>query len=151
MQRIASRGLLRLGQENLCVARNQVANRCAAIDDLLEAQRTNGGKCPADLRRGAGEGVTLAESAMESNRALAANRHRFDSVAIPRDDQQRDQPRLREINRIDGCAGLVNDFALRQADLLQVSVQHRESVRGQRRQEAVVPMVLAHRLGQGGS
>src|SRR5262245_40830814 len=87
---------------------------------------------------------------MEANPALAANRRSFDGVAVPSDDQQRDQPGLRKIDRVDGCARLIHYFPLREGDLLQVSVQHCKSFGRQGRQEAVVPMVWVRSFGQNG-
>jgi hypothetical protein len=146
---VAGRDLVRLRQEHFGVALDQPADRRAAIGNLFEAPDPDGREAAADLRGRPREGPPLSsQAAVQADRAFTSDRAGFYDAPIPAWDDQRDQAGLREVDVLDRLAGLEKDISLLERDPFQISIEKREGVGGQRREQAVVPMTLGAGFGQ---
>ena len=145
---IAGCDLLGLRQEQLGVAREQIADGRIAINKLCEARRTDRGEASADLSDGAGEGEPRAKSTLQANGAFTAHHRRLEDIPSRSQDQKRNEAGLREVDGVKRRAGLKHHRPLRDRNLFQVPIEVRESFRGQCRKQAVAPMVVAQCFGQ---
>jgi hypothetical protein len=85
---------------------------------------------------------------VQADRAFASDRGGFDRFPIPAEDQQRDEAGLREVDVLDRVARLKENCSLLKRDLFQIPEEKRESIGGQCRKRAVVPMPLGPCVGQ---
>src|SRR4029450_1239437 len=107
MSGVTGRYLLRLDPLDLGVARYQAAQRTVVLSELRKSTGANDGKPTSDLRGRTREREALAKSAIEADRAFAANDCGLDGPAIFGHDQQGDHSGLREVDLINRRAGLI--------------------------------------------
>ena len=94
---IAGGELLRLRPLHLDVARDELPEGRAAGGDLREAGGAHDPERPADLGYGPGEGLALAETAVQADRTFAPDGRRFDGAAVFGDDEERNDTAVRKI------------------------------------------------------
>ena len=86
---------------------------------------------------------------MKPDGAFMTNCRNLDVAAILSDDEKREQATgVREINRVERRSGLKQNRPLREGDLFQIPIERRESFRGQRRKQAVVPVAVFGAIDQ---
>jgi hypothetical protein len=134
---VAGAYLLRFRQKHFGVAQDQVANRRAAVGNMLEAFGRYGRDPAANLRGRPRERPPPAQAAVQADRAFTSD-----------EDQQRDEANLREVDVLEPVAGLKEDCSLLERDLSEIPVEKRESIGGQCRKQAVVPMAFGRSIGQ---
>jgi hypothetical protein len=111
----------------LDVTDDYVAQRPVAGYGLFETGRGNRRKSSRNLDAGARERKPRAETALQADAALAADRGCFDRFAVG-DDDQRYHAALRKIDLIDRGARVIAGGARGQADLLEVRLQQRDRI-----------------------
>jgi hypothetical protein len=85
---------------------------------------------------------------LQANGAFTAHHCRLEGIPSRSQDEKRNEAGLREVDGIERRAGLKYHRPLRDRNLSQVPIEVRESFRGQRRKQAVAPVVVAQRFGQ---
>jgi hypothetical protein len=85
---------------------------------------------------------------VQADGAFTTDRGGFYGATSPAEDRQRDEAGLREVDVLEPVAGLKEDCSLLERDLSQIPLEKRESIGGQCRKEAVVPMAFGRSVGQ---
>jgi hypothetical protein len=138
-------------KSTLGVAQDQVADGRAAVGKVREAFGPYGREPAGDLRGRPRERPPSAQDAVQADRAFTADRGGFYGATIPAEDRQRDEAGLREVDVLEPVAGLKKDGSLLERDLSEIPLDKRESVGGQRREQAVVPMAFGRGVGHSSS
>jgi len=140
--------LLRLRQKHFGVAQDQVADRRAAVGNVLEAFGPYRREPAGDLRGRPRERPPSAQAAVQADRAFTSDRGGFYGATSLAEDRQRDEAGLREVDVLKMIARLKEDCSLLERNLSEIPVKKRESIGGQCRKQAVVPMAFGRGVGQ---
>jgi hypothetical protein len=79
---------------------------------------------------------------VQADRAFTSDRGGVYGATILAEDRQRDEAGLREVDILEPVARLKEDCPLLERDLSQIPLEKRESIGGQCRKQAVVPMAV---------
>src|SRR5262245_62160828 len=88
---------------------------------------------------------------MQADGSFTTNGCGLDGPTILRHHQQRDHPRLWEIDLVNRLAGLINRPSLRKSDLLEFVSHQFEHFAGQSREQPIVLMAKRRSVAQMGS
>ncbi len=114
MQSVAGDGLDGVPEQGLGVAFGEIAQSGALLPGFVQVGGLDAGGVSRDLDDGPAQRLAGTDRGQESQRALPADRGRFDGGAALHQRHQRDHGVVREVDQIDRVARFVQQRPLRQ-------------------------------------
>jgi hypothetical protein len=143
---VACGNLLRFDPKHLRVARDDVFDGIALTDSAFEHISRNMRNRACYLDDGSRERASFSQSSMQSNRPLASYRCGLYARSVPRDDQERNHARLREVDTVDGLPNLLDNSPLFECRGAKARFNKRKSLRGNGREQPVLQMSVGVHL-----